>query len=213
MLNAAIKDIPLPARLARRPVSENGFPVPWFATALPHGGWDLVRIDPAKIVEAHVRKRCWVCGEPLGQYLCFVIGPMCAVNRVAADPCVHRDCAEYAVRACPFLARPRARRNETYGPGKASGIALAHNPGACVIWVTKSYRLIRDHNRGILFNIGPAVEVYWYAEGRAATRAEIEAAMAKGLPFLREMAHQDGPDAVKELEQMLATAQLLLPAA
>ena len=30
MLNAAIRDIPLPPRMMRRPVNERGFPVPWF---------------------------------------------------------------------------------------------------------------------------------------------------------------------------------------
>jgi hypothetical protein len=213
MLNAAIKDIPLPPRLARRPVSERGFPVPWFVSYI-NGKWDFVNLDPRKIGEAYRRNICWLCGEPLGKYLCFAIGPMCSINRVSSEPAAHRECAEYAVRACPFLARPAAKRNEKAHLGKSEdspGIALDHNPGAVVIWVTRSYRPIQV-DRGNLFQLGEPVETLWFAEGREATRAEIETAIAKGLPFLRKAAESQGPEAVTELGFFLKRAEKLLPA-
>lgn len=213
MLNAAIKDIPLPARLARRPVNERGFPVPWFVSFIG-GKWDFVNLDPRNVVEAYRRKICWLCGEPLGRYVCFVIGPMCSVNRVSSEPPAHRECAEYAVRACPFLARPNAKRNEKAHMGKAEDIpgeAVEHNPGATLIWITRTFKPIRA-GRGHLFEIGDPLEVAWYAEGRKATRAEIDAAMAKGLPFLRRAAEREGPEAVTVLDQYLKRAEKLLPA-
>jgi hypothetical protein len=30
-LNPSIRDIPIPPRMAKRPISDRGFPVPWFA--------------------------------------------------------------------------------------------------------------------------------------------------------------------------------------
>lgn len=213
-LNAAIKDIPLPARLARRPVSERGFPVPWFVSFIG-GKWDFVNLDPRKIGEAYRRKICWLCGEPLGQYLCFVIGPMCSINRVSSEPPAHRECAEYAVRACPFLARPNARRNDKAHFGKVEDIpgnAIEHNPGATLIWVTKSFRPIPVPG-GHLFEVGEPREVAWYAEGRTATREEIDAAFAKGLPHLRRVATSEGADAVQELEKKYRDAMRLLPPA
>ena len=212
MLNASIKDIPLPKRLARRPVSERGFPVPWFVSFIKDK-WDFVNLDPRKIVEAYRRKICWLCGEPLGQYFAFVIGPMCSINRVSSEPPSHRDCAEYAVRACPFLARPNAKRNyaqHTQGAETIPGIAIEHNPGAALIWITKSFRPVNVPG-GVLFEIGPPLEVYWYAEGRTATRDEIMAAIDKGLPLLRKVAVEEGPEAVTDLDWMIARAMPLVP--
>lgn len=213
MLNAAVKDIPLPARLARRPVSERGFPVPWFVSFIG-GKWDFVNLDPRKIVEAYRRKICWLCGEPLGQYFAFVIGPMCSINRVSSEPPSHRECAEYAVRACPFLARPNAKRNEAASMGKLEtvpGIAIEHNPGANLIWITKSFKPINAGD-GALFEIGEPLEVSWWAEGRTATRAEVDAAIAKGLPYLRKAAATEGPEGINELNQFIKRAEKLLPA-
>jgi hypothetical protein len=213
MLNASIKNIPIPSRLARRPVSERGFPVPWFVSWID-GKWDFVNVDPRNIGEAYRRKICWLCGEPLGKFMCFVIGPMCSINRVSSEPPAHRDCAEYAVRACPFLARPNAKRNDKAHLGSAEdipGIALEHNPGASLIWITRSYRPMRVGN-GVLFEIGEPMEVYWYAEGRPATRDEILAAMDKGLPLLRNMAAKEGPEAIQELEGCIKRAMPLVPA-
>ena len=212
-LNAAIKDIPRPSRLARRPVSERGFPVPWFVSRI-EGKWDFVNVDPRKIRDAHQRKICWLCGERLGVFRCFVIGPMCSINRVSAEPPAHRDCAEYAVRACPFLARPNMRRNDKAHLGNFEdipGLGIEHNPGATLIWVTKRYWPIKAPG-GTLFQIGDPVEVCWYAEGREATRTEILAAIDKGLPLLRRMAEDEGPEAVRELERYIERAMPLVPA-
>jgi hypothetical protein len=213
-LNASIRDIPLPARLKGRPISERGFPVPWFVSFIG-GKWDFVNLDRRKIGEAHKRKLCWLCGQPLGQFMCFPIGPMCSINRISSEPPAHRDCAEYAVRACPFLARPSARRNEAAqvaGSIAGPGVPLEHNPGAVLIWITKHYSLMQLDN-GVLFQLGEPIEVAWYCEGRAATRAEIEAAIAKGLPLLRKAAESDGPGGLAELEQYIKRAERLLPAA
>jgi hypothetical protein len=208
-LNVSIRDIPLPVRMARRPISDRGFPVPWFVTNKIDGVWDFVNIHPGRIAEAYMRKKCWLCGEPLGRYAAFVIGPMCAVNRVSAEPPSHRECAEYAVKACPFLAKPNMRRNDKAAIGKAEdvpGIMIEHNPGAQLMWITKSYI-----PRGGLFHLGEPVAVAWFAEGRNATRAEVDAAINKGLPILRSTAAQEGPDAVADMEKALKRAMPLLP--
>lgn len=213
MLNASIRDIPLPARLARRPINKRGFPVPWFVSLI-NGEWDFVNLDPRKIIEACNRKVCWLCGEPLGQYAAFVIGPMCSINRVSAEPPSHRDCAEYAVRACPFLARPNMRRNEAAyveGHVPAAGVMIEHNPGATLIWITKTFKPFAAGN-GVLFEVGEPLEVYWYAEGRRATRAEIDAAIEKGLPLLRTAAEREGREAISELDRYIERAKNLLPA-
>jgi len=212
MLNASIRDIPLPPRLARRPVDERGFPVPWFVSFI-RGKWDFVNLDPRKIGEAYNRKICWLCGEALGVYKAFVIGPMCSINRVSSEPPAHADCAEYAVRACPFLARPNAKRNAAAALGEVedvAGIMIQHNPGANLIWITKTFKPMRDPNGGVLFALGEPTSVSWWAEGRKPSRAEIAASIEKGLPYLRKVAAADGQ--MTELDREIERAKKLLPA-
>jgi hypothetical protein len=212
MLNAAIKDIPLPVRMTRRPVSSRGFPVPWFVS-FRNDDWDFVNLDPRKIVDAYHQQICWLCGDKLGQFKSFCIGPMCSINRVTSEPAQHKECSEYAVRACPFLARPGMRRNDKAieMPGNIAGIHLDHNPGACLIWTTKFYKPMQVGD-GVLFELGDPVSVSWWAHGRKATRAEIDAAIAKGLPLLRKAAALEGKDAMRDLDQYIARAEKLLPA-
>jgi hypothetical protein len=212
-LNKSIRGIERPARIKKLPISETGFPIPHFVGEF-EGKRDFRVITIGRVAECHNRRLCWICGERLGQYLAFVIGPMCSINRVSSEPPSHRECAEYAVKACPFLSRPAMRRNEDGLPAlqeHSAGNAIAHNPGATLIWITKSYRPIRVHN-GVLFEIGDPLETLWFKEGRKATRAEIDAAIAKGLPLLRQEAAREGGDAITELDRYIERAQKLLPA-
>jgi hypothetical protein len=100
-------------------------------------------------------------------------------------------------------------------------LGISHNPGVAMLWVTKTYRLfevpddaVREAGAqpGVLFAIGAPVAIRFYREGRAATRAEIEAAIAKGLPYLRETAASQGPAAVAALLEQLQAFERLLEA-
>ena len=79
-LNQAICSIPMPDRIKRLPISETGYPVPWFVAWLD-GKADFRVIGPDKLAQAVKRSLCWTCGQPLGQYNAFLIGPMCAITR------------------------------------------------------------------------------------------------------------------------------------
>jgi hypothetical protein len=212
-LNASIRHIPMPDRFKKLPISEKGFPTPYFVGE-HEGKRDFRVIHPGRIAECYNKRLCWLCGEKLGQYLAFVIGPMCSINRISSEPPSHRECAEYAVRACPFLSKPRARRNDEGLPAleeHSAGNPISHNPEASLIWITKSYKPFRLPN-GVLFEIGDPVETLWFKEGRKATRAEIDASIEKGFPLLWKEAAAEGPEALEVLGRYMARAQKLLPA-
>jgi hypothetical protein len=217
-LNARIKDIPLPERMQHLPVDPRGFPVPWFVSRDDDGNYDFRAIEYNRIGKAVKQRLCWLCGQTLGRRLALVIGPMCIVNRVTSEPPSHRECAEYAVQACPFLAQPKMRRNEKDLPEDAiapAGVHLMRNPGVMAIWITHSYHVFRPDPRkaGVLFRIGDPVAVTYYREGRIATRAEILESIESGLPFLSEIAAKQGADALRDLDQQHQQALKLLPAA
>jgi hypothetical protein len=157
-----------------------------------------------------------VCGGPLGRYEAFVLGPMCAVNRTSAEPPSHRDCAIWSARNCPFLSRPHARRRENNMPVEPEkhvpGIMLKRNPGVALVWITEHGRWRRRRvPNGLLFEIGEPVETLWYAEGREATREEVDASIDSGLPALREIAEQEGEGALLELAACVERAKPFLP--
>jgi hypothetical protein len=212
----------VPPRIRRLPIAR-GYPVPWFvawldedglATTSGQGTPDFRIIRPGGVAFAHNNQRCWICGDPLGSYKTFTIGPMCAVNRTSAEPPSHLDCSDWSARACPFLARPQARRRDAGRPEgtvEAPGIALMRNPGVALVWTTRKYKPVSDGMGGVLFNIGEPTDVRWYAEGREATRDEVLASINSGLPSLRELAEQER-GGVAALEQQTAKALELIPA-
>ncbi|MBR0879672.1 hypothetical protein ACVMGC_001077 [Bradyrhizobium barranii subsp. barranii] len=192
-LNQRIADLELPERMRGLKISDEGFPVPWFVPFV-NGKWDFRAMDGDKMGIAVRLKRCWMCGQPLGKYLTFAIGPMCCATRTIAEPPSHLSCLEYSVRACPHLSNPRARRNEKDKPeGHVAGIGLKRNPGVTVLWTTLSYRVFRAPNGGALFTLGEPEHIEFYAEGRKATRQEILESMESGLPLLMEPAESRRP--------------------
>ncbi len=211
-LNQSIANLRMPLRVSRLPISPKGFPVPWFV-AFIDGEPDFRVIGPSKIIDAVNKQLCWICGGPLGSYKVFTIGPMCSVNRVSAEPPSHLECAQYAATACPFLTQPRMKRNEKDLPdlgAEPAGIMIKRNPGVTALWVTKSYKPFRAGN-GVLFKVGEPTNVFWFAEGRTATRAEVETSIMSGLPLLEAEAKKEGIQAIKELAHLAVVARQYLP--
>lgn len=204
---------PLPARIAALPLSPRGYPVPWFVEWID-GVPEFRIMDGRKLVRAVREKLCWVCGQPLGSFLAFTVGPMCAINRVAAEPPSHRECAEFSARACPFLARPNMRRRDNALPDdtiKPGGVMIDRNPGVALVWITKSYRVVRTGpTTSPLFDMGEPRTVLAFAHGASATPDEVRDSIASGLPTLQGMAEAEGPRAVKELERAVRKACALL---
>lgn len=203
-------------------VDSRGYPVPWFVQWINGDGKAVKRgegqpefrlMDPSAWNEAVTLGRCWICGGSLGAYKSFVAGPMCGINRTSAEPPSHLDCADFAGRACPFLARPHMVRREAGLPDaiqEAPGHALKRNPGVSLIWTTKTYKVFAAGD-GYLIEIGPPEHVRWYAEGRPATRDEVMQSVESGLPALREMATAEGPGAERQLDKFIDRFMPLVP--
>jgi hypothetical protein len=214
ILNAAIRNIPIPDRMNRLPISETGFLVPWFVAYSKDDKPLLQVADPVKRLRAGRLGLCWCCGQKLGAHKAAILGPMCIINRITAEPASHKTCAEYSVRACPFLSKPRMRRNpiEPEGGKEAPpGIMIDRNPGVVAIWITRDIKAFRARNGGILYHVGEPSEVAFYAEGRKSSLLEIMDSINSGIPLLEKMAAQDGPDAVKELYRQIARAMKYFP--
>lgn len=209
------KDLPeLPCRMRSLRVDARGYPVPWFVDWID-GKPDFRAIKPGAVPEAIRFQKCWICGGRMGRYGAFVIGPMCTVNRISSEPPAHRDCAEFAAKACPFLVRPGAKRREANLPHEkkeAPGNMLLHNPGVAAVWISDRWKPIRVPD-GILFDVGKPVEIRWYREGRPATSSEILEGIDAGLPALMEIAEKEGKRSVEVTNKRVAELKQILEAA
>lgn len=209
-----------PARIDRLSRNRAGYPIPWFVDYVD-GEPDFRIADTRKLRGAVLVRCCWLCGDALTnrtlgsaatQYA-YVIGPMCAVNRVSSEPPAHRACALYAAQACPFLATPGMRRRPDLPDDivKPDGEMILRNPGVALVWVTNTWHMVPGHQ---LWDVGEPTETHWFREGRPATADEAHQAIDSGLPILREAAERD-PDpraALAGLTAQYLRALDLLPA-
>jgi hypothetical protein len=137
---------------------------------------------------------------------------MCGINRTNAEPPSDVTCALYAAQACPFLITPKMKRLDVdhLGVVDPAGISLKRNPGCCGVWITKKYDVFHADN-GPLIRLGEPQLVHWFCEGRKATRAEVMASIDSGLPFLENMAREEGPNALADLKSMTNSLLRLIP--
>lgn len=184
---------PIPDRLKARPVDERGYPVPWFVLEIEKDKFDFRVIAPNKHAEAIALGKCWICGEPLGAFKQFVIGPLSAVQRISGEPPSHRDCAEFAVQACPFIANPRMGRSPRPMPADTTKSDLADvkgNPGVYCVWSTRWMLPFNSGRKtpsgdGILIQIGePSSPLQWWAGGRLAIGGEVREALDRNWDTL-----------------------------
>lgn len=206
----------VPPRMSHRPIDARGYTVPWFVQWI-EGKPDFRVMDRAKWHLAIKHRLCWLCGEKLGVFMTFCIGPMCVVNRVTSEPGCHLECAEYAAKGCPFLTHPQAKYRTPNLPAEYEETPgmLTHNPTACALYTTRKFRPVSVHdgaNAGVLLMLGEPETITFWHKGRLASRAEVLDAMAIGLPKLQAVADEQGGNAPAELARMLENARTYLPA-
>ncbi len=208
----------LPERMRSLPI-QNGYPVPWFVPKV-NGAYDFRLVDGAKLLPTIQKELCYVCGQKLGAYRAFIMGPMSVVNRVAPEPPSHLECAQWSVRVCPHLAY----RQETARDGKPdettpnpTGFGVNFHPKAYCVWTTKSYQIqkippdaSRNIHGGVLFHVGDPTQAAWYRESRLATRSEVLEDLEKAYELLRAKVPADSTE-INRIARRLEVAKTIAP--
>lgn len=196
----------LPPRMVKLAIDERGYPVPWFVKWFD-GKPDFRVANSIKFKSAVSYGLCWVCGESLGKFKTFVVGPMCTVNRITSEPACHLDCAQFAVTACPFMLLPASNRKAAPMPPQTvapPGLHLDRNPGVTALWTAREFRLIPMTDNRRLISMGPPESVTWYHQGIAATRAQVTESLDEGFPVLWQLARKAATDDMVKLENAYA---------
>jgi hypothetical protein len=177
----------LPQYLRSRP-TWGGYVVPWFVAWYKDGKLVDERVEGAipsfptvdygKLVQAHKRGRCWICGHPMGSNRAFVFGPASAISGQTGEPPSHLMCAGYAVVTCPFMLNPDrqmlGKKRPHANPDAARTDVADYNPGMQVIWVTKDYKLSWPGPKTPIFEPkGQPVSIQFWREGKRATYKQV----------------------------------------
>lgn len=93
--------IEIPDFLSHLPVYA-GYPIP-FTTFVNEGKPDFRVTDMQRWEECVRDKVCGICGKKLGEFCYFIGGPQTEEYRMFFDPPMHKPCAEFSSKMCPFL--------------------------------------------------------------------------------------------------------------
>lgn len=189
LMNALLKGLPsLPPRMRTLPRGADGQPIPYLLTQVATKYESALGAELALAAMCE-QKRCWLCGDKLGQYAAFVAEPLTSVTKISRTPPAHHDCAKYA--ALTGLLQPKSLK-------------------VSLVWVTRDFQMQRAAN-GHVFVVGDAEQAFWFADGRCATREEVTAVMQEGLPNLYEIAKRSGNAALGGLDLQVARALRKIP--
>jgi hypothetical protein len=87
---------------------ERGLYVP-FIVLKENGAHHFKINDEIKVMKCTVERRCSVCGTHLNDNIWFIGGPASVFHKrgAVADLPVHKECGEYSLQACPYMAYAR----------------------------------------------------------------------------------------------------------
>jgi hypothetical protein len=128
-----IGGVPVPARMSHLKLDPRGYPIP-VMVVIDDGGRPHFQINDEMTRQRIIAEdRCAICGSKLFRGRWFVGGPMSAFSERGSyiDPPLHRECAEYALMVCPYLAVPHYGRElgtKTLKGRPLSGTAISADP-------------------------------------------------------------------------------------
>jgi hypothetical protein len=170
---AEAAQVAIPKRLALRPRDKRGYPIPYGVLVNSKGVPDFRVTDQEKWMFAAQHRRCGLCGQPLGGKLAFVGGPLCHRYRFFTDLPMHRDCAEYALKVCPYLALPRMSHALTYegknlDPDvavKVSSEVSTEKPERFMLGIAKDFKIGKLPDGSLALQATEWQETVWWKDG------------------------------------------------
>lgn len=151
-----------PTAIAALEKDGRGYPIPAFATRYPDGRADFKIVDPEAWTLSVTKRRCGICGGKISGLFAFVGGPLSTKNRSYLDAGMHKDCAEYALKVCPFMAAPKFAYDRSI-----EGMPELHTerPEKFGLSMTSSYQPEQLRSGAVVLRIAPPVSLTWWKFG------------------------------------------------
>jgi hypothetical protein len=102
----------LPKLMRTLPRDARGYPIPFLVMVDKTGLPQFTINDDRKATACRTKRLCAICGKRFTDGMWFVGGARSFLHEHGAfvDPPMHLECAEYALRVCPFLAASKYLR-------------------------------------------------------------------------------------------------------
>jgi len=167
-------ETPIPPRLAGRPRDRRGYPVPYIVMLDANGKPDFRVSDTLKVMRVVELRLCGLCGQPMGRYMGFIGGPQSFQSHCNTDPPSHVECAEYALKVCPFLANPSMHYAEKI-PMLAGAKTIVipempvERPERFFLATAKSVEWVRLPSGNPVLQAGEWLTTRWFKDGQEIT--------------------------------------------
>lgn len=108
----AVEAVEIPPKMKLLPRDRRGYPIPWIVQRDLTGRAFFVMNDMVKSVACGRRNLCGICGKKLERDVWLIGGPGAAFHENGAylDPPMHRACATYALKVCPYIGSRYSKR-------------------------------------------------------------------------------------------------------
>lgn len=165
---------------------KRGYPVPFLVVVDKSGLPQFTINDVRKVQQCIGKKLCAICGKRFDRNpvsfkkdeMWFVGGSRCFTHQHGAflDPPAHLECAEYALRVCPFLAAPHysgridtAKLKEENLPDGMAVVRTDYMPPQLPerfgLGLCHSYRITSPNPGGVMFLVDDWRYIEWWREG------------------------------------------------
>lgn len=135
-------NIPIPKFLAHLKIDERGYPIPYFVSKI-NGVYDFRYSSEHKVISCLKEKKCYICYKKLqpDNYY-FITGPLGQLSKSVSEPPMHRQCAEFALQACPHILYQAAERKADESVAKKNPFLLKEKPP--YLWLIKATSYKRE---------------------------------------------------------------------
>lgn len=163
--------IAIPDCMKHLPLDSRGYPIPYFGATAPDGTPDFRVVDPDRWVECVTGRKCGITGLPLGYEMAFVGWPNSILGRTFTDAPMIPEAAEYALKACPFLAAPKFGYAAMSSVEKQGGAVRVNpemsttRPEVFGMGITRSY-LILHHGNSFVLKAAQFRRISYWKHGR-----------------------------------------------
>jgi len=155
------------------PKERRGYPIPFVTMLHPVTNEPDFRVlDIMRQLQCVNEKRCAMCGDHLGKYIAFIGGPRSRDGHAFFDPGMHRECAEYAAKVCPFISRENASFRDFSEEERRTYEAIVVNqddtrptPEMFMV-ITESFTVRKQPDLGFVIIAGDYVEVIQIEQSR-----------------------------------------------
>lgn len=170
------KAIEIPLQMMELPKDDRGYPIPFTIERDASGKPNFSNHDPKRIAESIKNKRCSICGKPLNSDVWLLAGAKIAFSPIGAyvDPPMHKQCATYALKVCPYLAMPSFSKRSPNGvKGSEQAIIVSGRPIVFALVKTFDFRLhVLPDKAIVILPFRPFLDIEFWKDGHQISFSE-----------------------------------------